>query len=426
MQMYDGLPIITNKITVEEQRNIPHHLLGVVGLDQQPWRVGVFKRKAENAIREIRSRGRLPILVGGTHYYTQSLLFKDVLVTDPAESEENGNNLSRQEINQRYSILERPTNEILEELRRVDPIMADRWHPHDRRKIQRSLEIYLMTGKLASKVYEEQRERKRLQSEGGGVNTNESAEHEDVPLIQSTVIFWVHAESEILKTRLDARVDKMVQEGLINEVTALDTLIRKQTAAGSEVDRSSGIWVSIGYKEFEPYLTALGSGTVSRKDLEVLLTAAIEKTKAATRQYAKRQVRWIRLKLLAALFNTNALQNIYLLDGSNLDHWSDVVSTPAINVTRKFLAQEKLPAPIDLSPAAHELLNPKQEVEFCDHPELWIRRACELCNITAVTENQWQIHIKSRSHRRGVKKANRNATNGRQQTQNKGSAAGEE
>lgn len=423
MQMYDGLPIITNKITVEEQRNIPHHLLGVVGLDEQPWRVGVFKRKAENAIREIRSRGRLPILVGGTHYYTQSLLFKDVLVSDSAESEECGNDMSRREINQRYSILDRPTNEILEELRRFDPVMADRWHPNDRRKIQRSLEIYLMTGKLASKVYEEQRERKRLHSGGGGANTNESSELEDVPLIQSTVIFWVHAESETLKTRLDARVDKMVQAGLINEVTALNTFITKQTAAGLDVDRSSGIWVSIGYKEFESYLSALESGMTSSKNLEALLAAAVEKTKVATRQYAKRQVRWIRLKLLAALSNARALHNIYLLDGSNLEHWSDVVSNPAINITRKFLAQEQLPAPIDLSPAARELLNPKQEVEFCDHPELWIRRTCELCNITAVTENQWQLHIKSRSHRRGVKKANKNTTIGRSQAQDNEAAS---
>jgi tRNA dimethylallyltransferase len=110
MQIYDGLPIITNKITVEEQQGIPHHLLGAVALDKEPWRVGVFKRKAGKIIKEIRSRGRTPILVGGTHYYTQSLLFNDTLVSDADKSEgETESYVSRERINSKYPILERPT-----------------------------------------------------------------------------------------------------------------------------------------------------------------------------------------------------------------------------------------------------------------------------------------------------------------------------
>jgi tRNA dimethylallyltransferase len=417
MQMYDGLPIITNKITSEEQKSIPHHLLGIVGLDEKPWRVGVFKKKAGSVMKEIRSRGKLPILVGGTHYYTQSLLFKDALISDAAQSEEEtGEELSREEINRRYPILEKPTEEILEQLRTVDPVMADRWHPNDRRKIQRSLEIYLMTGKQASKLYEEQQERNGSHH-GGDSSTPASSEANVAPLFQSALVFWVHANTEVLSKRLDERVDTMLKVGLINEVKTLDKFLREKAIAGISIDRSSGIWVSIGFKEFEPYMEAMKSGGLSRTELQVLFAAAVERTKAATRQYAKRQIRWIRLKLLVALSKVNSLSSIYLLDGSNLDHWLASVSGPAIDIAYKFLAKQDLPAPRDMSPAATEMLTPKQTFEFSDRRDLWIRQTCELCNMTAVTDEQWQRHIKGRGHRRAVKKSNKNASHGRSQAQ---------
>jgi tRNA dimethylallyltransferase len=417
MQMYDGLPIITNKITTEEQKDVPHHLLGIVGLDEEPWRVGLFKKKAGSVIKEIRSRGKLPILVGGTHYYTQSLLFKNTLISDAAHSEEEtGEELSREEINRRYPILERPTEEILEQLRVVDPVMADRWHPNDRRKIQRSLEIYLMTGKPASKAYEEQQEKNALHH-GDNSTTEASLEAEDATLLQSTIIFWVHADPEVLSTRLDGRVDKMLKAGLIKEVETLDKFLHAQASASLSVDRSSGIWVSIGFKEFEPYIQAMKSGELSSKELQVLFATAVERTKAATRQYAKRQIRWIRLKLLAALSKADALSSIYLLDGSNLDYWSASVSGPAIDIVYKLLAKEELPVPRDMSPAATEFLTPKQTFEFGDRRDLWIRQICELCNMTAVTDEQWQRHLKSRAHRRAVKKINKTASHGRSQAQ---------
>src|SRR5271168_1169210 len=159
MQMYDGLPIITNKITAEEQKGIPHHLLGSIAPDEEPWRVGMFKKKADQIIQEIRSRGRLPILVGGTHYYTQSLLFKDSLIDDKFYGEEHvRTELSNEEILQKFPMLDGPTEAMIERLREVDPKMADRWHPNDRRKIRRSLEIFLLTGKKASDIYLKRKE----------------------------------------------------------------------------------------------------------------------------------------------------------------------------------------------------------------------------------------------------------------------------
>lgn len=403
--MYDGLPIITNKITVEEQQGIPHHLLGFITLNEEPWRVGLFKKKAGQIIKEIRSRGRLPIVVGGTHYYTQSLLFEDSLLRENADREDHASpELSNEEIAERFPILEGPTEVMIERLREVDPVMADRWHPKDRRKIRRSLEIFLMTGKKASEFYIEQKKRK---IDGNAENT--ISEH----LVNSgsTLLFWVHAESEALKKRLDSRVDKMVDAGLLDEVKSMEEFLSQQSKADVTVDRTRGIWISIGWKEFEPYLKALENGTTSSKDLQTLYELSMEQMKAATRQYARRQVRWIRLKFIPALSDENSLDKLYLLDGTDISKWAEAVSDPAIDIAAKFLDGSELPPPHELSNAAQKFLAPNDGLE--EKPDVWFRRECELCHVTTVTDLQWQTHLNSRRHRGLVKKKQKNEASGR-------------
>lgn len=405
MQMYDGLPIITNKITVEEQQGVPHHLLGFIALDEEPWRVGLFKKKASNVIQEIRSRGRLPIIVGGTHYYTQSLLFEDSLVNDQVDGgDQVPTELSNQDISDKFPILDGPTETMIERLREVDPVMADRWHPNDRRKIRRSLEIFLLTGKRASDVYAEQLEIKSSNRK------MESAEEGPSQSISDTLLFWVHSDSEVLKNRLDNRVDKMVKAGLLDEVKSMDEFLHKRKRDGITVDRSRGIWASIGWKEFEQYLAALETGAESQPKLETLYDVSIEQVKAATRQYAKRQTRWIRLKLIPELSDQNALENLYLLDGSDLTLWADNVSHPAMGIVESFLAGGELCAPSEMSNAAKQFLAPEGMSDSAERRGLSTRRECNVCNMVSVREDQWQSHLKSRRHRQLVKKSLKDAS----------------
>ncbi|KAJ9638887.1 tRNA dimethylallyltransferase, mitochondrial [Coniosporium tulheliwenetii] len=393
MQLYKGLPIITNKIPLDERNGIPHHLLGCIGLDEETWTVSRFVKKALGAIEEIRSRGRLPILVGGTHYYTQSLLFKDGLAdedTEPGRESEGAT-----EAQEHFSILEEPTEIILEKLRAVDPVMADRWHPNERRKIQRSLEIWLKTGKRASQVGI------ALGDQAEGVEISEDGLR-GTQMRFPTLMLWVHSSTETLYARLDARVGKMFQNGLLSEVNELDGYLQAQKAAANTVDRTRGIWVSIGYKEFEAYQAALRTGNSTEEELQKLRTEATEKTRAATRQYAKRQVKWIRTKLLHALTAAQASDNLFLLDGSDLAAWKENVEHPAFELTSLFLDGAKLPEPHSISEAAAEMLVPKTDYDMSQRRDLWKRRTCEVCNMTAVTESDWSQHIKSRSHRRAV------------------------
>ncbi|ORY01828.1 IPP transferase-domain-containing protein [Clohesyomyces aquaticus] len=394
MQLYQGLPIITNKISHQEMRGVPHHLLGCIGLEEETWTVGKFVQKALSVIDEIRSRQKLPILVGGTHYYTQSLLFEDALADAPSQNENNGV--------QDLSILDGPTDAILEKLMEVDPVMADRWHPKDRRKIQRSLEIYLKTGKQASQIYDEQRIKQDVAPENGTPGSNQPVQHGFRPRFP-TLVLWVHAPKDVLYPRLDNRVMKMLDQGLLSEVESLNTFrMTSDASTGSPVDQSRGIWVSIGYKEFKYYHSALIEGTISKVELEKLRTAAIESTQAATRQYANRQIRWIRIKFLNALYGAGQRGNTFLLDGSDLSKWEERVLWPATEVTNHFLSDHFLPDPRTLSTVASEMLAPKRDYDLSQRPELWKKRVCELCGTIAATENDWNLHVKSRRHRRAV------------------------
>lgn len=390
MQLYEGLPTITNKIPVEERKGIQHHLLGCIGLHEQTWTVGNFVSTALKIIDEIRARGRVPILVGGTHYYTQSLLFHDVLTQD--SSAEAGDS-------EQWPILQAPTEEILARLQEVDPIMADRWHPKDHRKIRRSLEIWLQTGRKASDIYKEQQARREQSS----ANENDE-DFEQVSYLRiKTLVLWVNAESEVLSKRLDSRVDKMLKSGLLEEVQTLENFAEQQNASGEAVDLSRGIWVAIGYKEFLEYQAALRQGNASEAEISKLLEQAIEKTKAGTRQYAKRQVRWIRIKLYHALDAAGARDQFFMLDGSNLASWEADVSETGMKLADAFLRDDALPDPSSLSPLAAEMLTSKRH-DMSARSDLWTRQRCEACNMTAVTESDWSQHLKSRKHRRIISK----------------------
>ncbi|KAF2817759.1 tRNA isopentenyltransferase [Mytilinidion resinicola] len=374
MQLYHGLPVITNKIPEMEQQGIPHHLLGCIGLEEETWTVGKFVDKALGV----------------------SLLFHDILAGDPALSSSN---------NQHFPILDEPADVILAKLQEVDPIMAERWHPTDRQKIRRSLEMYLKTGKPASKIYEEQALRRQAVVDAGNTADDGGNEGERGGLTMTmrfpALIFWIHASREALCERLDGRIMKMLENGLLEEVSTLSAFREGQEAKGVVVDQTRGIWVSIGYKEFLAYRTALTSGATDAKELANLKEAAVAHTQAATRQYANRQVKWIRIKLLNALAGAGRTTNIFLLDGTDLALWDERVINPATEIAQKFLSGDALPSPTDVSDIAADLLKPKGE-DLSQRRDLWGKKTCELCGIVGTTVNDWEQHIKSRAHRRAV------------------------
>ncbi|KAH6893025.1 IPP transferase-domain-containing protein [Thelonectria olida] len=383
MQLYNGLPIITNKITTAEQQGIPHHLLGHISLDDTPWDVDDYRREATRVIRDIRSRGRLPILVGGSQYYVDPLLFDEVILDD-----------LEMDTSKSFPILRESGEVMLHELRTVDPVMADRWHPNDRRKIQRSLEIYLRTGKRASDHYAEQQARKDAAQDDP--STRHSWEN---------LLFWVYSEREVLRDRLDSRVDKMVDTGLLDEVRELFNFKCQRTAAGRIPDMTKGIWQSIGYKQFEPYMTAVDEGR-EHSETERLKKAALEEMKTATRRYAVYQTRWIRLKQIPRIRDIGpaAMNSLYLLDSTDVSRYKHNVVQPAVKLAEQFLAGEPRAPPTEISSLADEVLT---QVGNPAPKPLPSKRMCEVCHTVLMTEEAWEKHLKSATHRRVVRKKKR-------------------
>lgn len=402
MQMYKGLPIITNKIPESERNSIPHHLISTVSLASEPWTVPKFVHESQRIIQEIRSRGKLPILVGGSHYYTQALLFKDSLVAQVPVVAQQSDDESEASSRQTWPILSAATPEIYAKLSEVDPVMAKRWHPNDRRRVRRSLEIWLQTGRRASDIYEEQYQQRaslqRIATHHGDITEGSSGDVTSrIGTRYPTLIFWVETEDETLRQRLDGRVDAMVEEGMIDEALYLDQFERNQEAEGCAFDTGKGIWISIGYKELKPYLNAMRTG---QSNLDSLRTLCIEDTKIATRQYARRQKRWIRIRLANSIEEAGATKHLFVLDSTDPERWESNVAVPSQSIVEKFLKGERLPEPPSLSEMAQNVL-PNFSLDSNRH-QTFLARTCEVCNKTMTTDLEWERHIASRRHRKAL------------------------
>jgi tRNA dimethylallyltransferase len=407
MQMYKGLPIITNKMPDDEQNDIPHHLMDFIGLEEEPWTVGHFVDEAQKVVKEIRSRGKLPILVGGTHYYTQSLLFKNSLVSDNPVKQVD---MLEEQVESKWPILSASTEEIYAKLEEVDPTIARRWHPNDRRHVQRSLEIWLQTGRKASEVYQEQEEHKRrilkddVEAASEVADSTNGCEHLRYP----SLVFWLHAQEEVLKARLDDRVQKMVASGLLEEASAMSAYFDLKTSQGHALDLGKGIWVSIGYKEMQPYIAMLQRGDSRQEDLFRVRDECIEAVIAHTRQYAKKQTRRIRLTLASLFDRAASLHRLFVLDCTDLDRWTDAVSDPSERIAEAFLKGNSLPEPSTLSSLADAVLASSRQGSVKAQR---LVRECSVCQKVMMTEHEWKVHLSSTGHKRAIQAKRRRAEN---------------
>jgi tRNA dimethylallyltransferase len=234
-QVYRGMDIGTAKPTHSERQGIPHHLIDLID-PSQPFTVADWLAAANTALADIRSRGALPILVGGTHFYIQSFLFglMETPDSDPALRKD----LQCMDPRARRS-----------ELERIDPEAAARIHPNDDRRTIRALEVHRLTGQPIS----------RLQQQW------ERPPRPDCFLV---AIEWPVEE---LNRRINARVRDMLDRGLVNEVRALHPRLGHTARQ------------ALGYKQILKHLEGHSS-----------LEDAVEAIKIETRRFAKNQRTWIR------------------------------------------------------------------------------------------------------------------------------------
>ena len=244
MQVYRRMDIGTAKATAEERARVPHHMLDVC----QPWEdysVSRYVQEASAVCDGLLARGKIPVIVGGTGLYIDSLLAG----RDFAGRQE-GDDALRLRLDADYERL--GGEAMLERLRAFDPERAAKLHPGDRRRIVRAMEIYQLTGKT---ITQHDRETQALP-----------------PRYQAKTIVLSFADRADLYARIDRRVEQMVSAGLFAEVEAL--LKEGLSPACTAMQ-------AIGYKEAVQAL----EGSVSRQE-------AVERIQLNSRRYAKRQLTW--------------------------------------------------------------------------------------------------------------------------------------
>ena len=247
MQVYRRMNIGTAKPTEEEKCGIPHHLIDAVEPDA-PFSCAEYVTMATHAVKDIWSRGKLPILCGGTGLYLDRFLCGEMEETHADES-------LRTSL---FAFAQKEGIEALHQrLRAVDPESAETIHPNNVKRVVRALEIYEQTGIPKSEF-----DRRSQVTESP---------------YDATVIGLHYPRREVLYDRINHRVDIMLADGLLEET--------KQLKGGGVFDVNLTAAQAIGYKELLGYL-----------DGHETLTEATENLKTATRRYAKRQLTWFSAK----------------------------------------------------------------------------------------------------------------------------------
>ena len=242
-QIYRGMDIGTAKPTLDQQRAVHHHLIDCVGVDQ-PFSVAEYQRLADTAIAEIRGREKRAMAVGGAGLYFRGII--DGLFDGPGADAEIRAKLQR-EADEHGNVA------LHERLRRCDPEAANRVHPNNRVRVIRALEVYELTGKPISVLQ-------------GQWKTDEPR--------YPFRAFGLNIPRETLYQRIEERVDRMVEAGLIEEVKGL---------LDQGYPRNCVAMQSFGYKELIGYL-----------DRKRTFDEAIALLKQNTRRFAKRQLTWFR------------------------------------------------------------------------------------------------------------------------------------
>ena len=262
MQIYKDMSIGTAKPTIEEMQGIPHYLLDFVEPNED-FNVAKYKEMAEEKIEEILSKGKLPIIVGGTGLYIDTLL-KGIEFSEVPRDEDYCKELEKK-------VEQEGVNWLENELRKIDPDSANKIEKNNIRRMIRALEIYKVTGKTKTQL--------DLESIKG-------------PKYEYYV-FGILWNREELYQRINYRVDVMLELGLIKEVEKI-----MQTKGFSKTALQG-----LGYKEVVNYL----DGKITYEEM-------VEKIKMETRRYAKRQMTW---------FKRN--DKIIWLDGKNKELYKEAI-----------------------------------------------------------------------------------------------------
>lgn len=239
MQVYKGMGIATAAPTLQEQAEVPHHLVEFLA-QEESYSVSDFCAFAKEKIADISSRGKTPVIVGGTGLFIDSLV--DNIQFTQAETD----------FELRDQLMQKSADELYEMLLEIDKEAARNIHKNNKSRVARAIEIYYTSGKTKSMQ-------------------NEASRKGESPY-EALYFVLAFENREVLYNRINSRVDKMLENGLLDEA---------QKVLENESSKTSA--QAIGHKELKPYFSG-----------EISLDAAIQNLKKETRHYAKRQITWFK------------------------------------------------------------------------------------------------------------------------------------
>ncbi|CAL5352649.1 unnamed protein product [Camellia sinensis] len=407
MQVYQGLDVLTNKVPLQDQKGVPHHLLGTISPNVE-FTAKDFRDSVIPLIDDILSRNRLPVIVGGTNYYIQALVSPFLLDDSVEDKDENGlSDLHGDKSDSEFEPGRENFCYSYDSLKDLDPVAANRIHPNDHRKINQYLSLYARFGVLPSKLLQE----KAMENWGQADNFR-----------YHCCFICVDASLPVLDKYVEQRVDRMVDAGLLNEVYDIYNL---------NVDYTRGLRQAIGVREFEDFLkaylfqvqndnenhlvdashfqmsakkgdqmlkenmmTILNSS--NEKERNLLLEDAIDKVKSNTRRLVRRQKR--RLNRLNTLFgwNIHYVDATESLQCASDDSWAAHVVEPSAKIIRSYLSKDESLVPDSESRTGTEGLKLFQR-------DLWTQHVCKACgNRVLRGAHEWEQHKQGRGHRKRI------------------------
>ncbi|XP_010093202.2 tRNA dimethylallyltransferase 2 isoform X1 [Morus notabilis] len=412
MQVYRGLDVLTNKVPLDEQKGILHHLLGAmspnVEFTAKEFRDSAIPNADFQLIDDILSRNCLPVIVGGTNYYIQALISPFLLDDTVEDMDDNCSSISPGDAELCCKMDDDRRSDSYNHLKSIDPIAANRIHPNNHRKINQYLSLYARSGILPSELLQG----KAVENWGKVDNFR-----------YNCCFICMDASLPVLDQYVEQRVDCMVDAGLLNEVYDIFNV---------GTDYTQGLLQAIGVREFQKFLrdyiakdgcnheihSTDASVTLKSVDTgdnilkenmrvmlkspydckpKILLKEAIDKVKLNTRRLIRRQRR--RIIRLQKLFGWD----IHFMDATESilsksdDIWAEQVVEPATKIVRSFLDQEVSSMPGKEAPndTRTKLLE----------RGLWTQYICKACGDRVLRgAHEWEQHKQGRSHRRRILK----------------------
>lgn len=393
MQVYKGLDITTAKATQLERATVKHHMLDVCDLNTRNSTIIHYRNEALPILERLLNQSKLPILVGGTNYYIESLLWDSLIGGDrPTE------HMTSEEIWKHFSSDPYdPSNpqQLFDILKEIDPIyVQDPARQQNSRKIRDALEVYIKTGQTLTQLYAKQKLTPGSSDLGGPLR------------FQHVIGFWLNCEFNELDKRIDRRIDSMIAEGMLPEVRYLYNCLK-----ADGIDTERGIMQTIGFKEYLPYLEKYDDTSYDKEITEFicsrgglsgqkkiiiknrtyealkLLEECLDNQRIQTKRYSRDQIRWIKNRFL--LDNGRLVPPIYELNTTNatVDAWVETIFGKAEHIIQSYIDD------------SHCTFQPIQRLQRKEQPTF----TCDVCNRRFIGEQSFDHHMQSSSHRKQLK-----------------------